>query len=88
MNNTPQAQKNQDRLIDVFHVFGIEMSDVVSEADLLPRFRYLDFLGRCRLRSCTPGPPPFSSMNSTPACFQGLANGRIVSGRHRRLILC
>ena len=28
---------------------------------------YLDFFGRWRLRSRTPGPPPFSSMNSTPA---------------------
>jgi hypothetical protein len=27
---------------------------------------YVGFFGRWRLRSRTPGPPPFSSMNSTP----------------------
>ena len=28
---------------------------------------YLGFFGRWRLRKRTPGPPPFSSMNSIPA---------------------
>ena len=33
---------------------------------------HLVFLGRCRLLKRTPGPPPFSAMNSTPA----LSNAR------------
>ena len=31
------------------------------------RIIYFDFLGFCRLRSLTPGPPPFSARNSIPA---------------------
>ena len=36
-------------------------------------FDYLGFLSRWRLQRRTPGPPPFSSMNSTPARFKGLS---------------
>jgi hypothetical protein len=42
----------------------------VSTIDRMPANAERDYLGffdRCRSRSRTPGPPPFSSMNSTPA---------------------
>src|SRR5450759_5739362 len=40
---------------------------------------YLGCFGRWRLRSRTPGPPPFSSMNSTPANFKARRTARSLA---------
>ena len=48
-----------------------------STADFPPcPLDYLGIFARCRLRSRTPGPPPFSSMNSMPAASKDLHSVR------------
>src|SRR5215510_5086852 len=50
---------NQQLRLNSFLKFGLVLPQSL--------WRYLVFFGRRRLRSRTPVPPPFSSMNSTPA---------------------
>ena len=53
-------------------ILGRRLSSTRLWPRLPPSVTRYAFLG-CRLRSRTPGPPPFSSMNSTPARFSTLA---------------
>ena len=45
----------------------VAISRSFCHVGLAAPFDYLGFLSRWRLRRRTPGPPPFSSINSTPA---------------------
>jgi hypothetical protein len=67
---------------NLFDLHPVFLGATPARGDWGRRFqRFLCWQGRRR----TPGPPPFSSMNSTPRSFQGAANGHIIGRCHRDL---